>query len=131
MLCWQDCSAAGGRRSISTKKLSGSGGLASPRPLSGCSRSPQRCTRAFVGAERLILECLHILGDVAAYENIDAFRLAIEKAPRSRERLIDQTFVLSGIVQRKYMLLRRGLRFLLLAILACTAAVMINIPLGR
>jgi hypothetical protein len=70
-------------------------------------------------------------GDVAAYENIDAFRLAIEKAPRSRERLIDQTFVLSGIVQRKYVLLRRGLRFLLLAILACTAAVMINIPLGR
>lgn len=70
-------------------------------------------------------------GDVAAYKNIDSFRLAIEKAPAPRERLIDQTFVLSRIVQRKYMLIRRGLRLLLLAILACTAAIMINIPLGR
>jgi MFS family permease len=70
-------------------------------------------------------------GDVAAYENIDAFRSAIETVPRPKERLIDQVFVLSGIVQRKYVLLRRGLRCLLLAILACTAAVMINIPLGR
>ena len=70
-------------------------------------------------------------GDVAAYENIDAFRRAIEKVPSSRERLVDQVFVLSGTVQRKYVLLRRGLRGLLLAILACTAAVIINIPLGH
>jgi hypothetical protein len=70
-------------------------------------------------------------GDVAAYENIDAFRSAIEKVPSSKERLIDQVFVLSGIVRSKYVLLRRGLRCLLLAILACTAAVMINIPLGH
>jgi|SRR5579871_2196149 len=70
-------------------------------------------------------------GDVAAYENIDAFRNAIEKAPKPRERLMDQTFVVSRIVQRKYVLLRRGLRCLLLAIVACIAAVMINIPLSR
>jgi MFS family permease len=70
-------------------------------------------------------------GDVAAYENIDAFRRAIEKVPRSRERLIDQIFVLSSMVQHKYLLLRQGLRCLLLAILACTIAVLTNIPLGR
>jgi MFS family permease len=70
-------------------------------------------------------------GDVASYDNIDEFRSAIENVPRSKERLIDQVFVLSNIVQRKYVLLRRGLRCLLLAILTCTAAVMINIPLGR
>jgi hypothetical protein len=39
--------------------------------------------------------------------------------------------VLSHIVQRKYVLLRRGLRFLLLAISACILAAIINIPLGR
>jgi len=70
-------------------------------------------------------------GDVAAYKNVDTFRRAIEKVPTSRERMIDQTFVLSSIVLRKYILLRRGLRCLLLAILACTAAIMINLPLGR
>ena len=70
-------------------------------------------------------------GDVAAYENIEAFGQAIEKPPISRGRLINQTFVLSHIVQRKYVLLRRGLRFLLLAISACILAAIINIPLGR
>src|SRR5262249_3158477 len=70
-------------------------------------------------------------GDVVAYENIDTFRHAIEKAPKPKDRLIDQTFVVSRIVQRKYILLRRGLRCFLLAIVACIAAVMINIPLGR
>ena len=70
-------------------------------------------------------------GDVAAYENIDTYRDAIEKAPKPKERLIDQTFVVSRIVQRKYVLLRRGLRCLLLAIVACIAAVIINLPLAR
>jgi MFS family permease len=70
-------------------------------------------------------------GDVIEYETIDAFRHAIEKAPKPRERLIDQTFVVSRIVQRKYVLLRRGLRCLLLAIVACIAAVMISILLSR
>ena len=70
-------------------------------------------------------------GDVASYDNIGAFRSAIENAPKSKERLIDQVFAVSNIVQRKYVLLRRGLRCLLLAILACTTAVMINIPLGH
>lgn len=70
-------------------------------------------------------------GDVAAYKNIGAFKDVIEKTPISAERLVDQTFVLSGIVQRKYLLLRRGLRCQLLAAMACTAAVIINVPLGR
>lgn len=70
-------------------------------------------------------------GDVAAFENIAQFRQAIEKVPSARERLIDQTFQVSRIAQRKYLLLRRGLRLLLLAILACSAAVIINIPLSH
>jgi MFS family permease len=69
--------------------------------------------------------------DVASFASVDDFRRALENLPSSKERLIDQVFVLSKIVHRKYVLLRRGLRFLLLAILACTAAVIINVPLGR
>jgi Family of unknown function (DUF5706) len=71
-------------------------------------------------------------GDVAAYKDVDAFRRSIEeKLPEPRERLIDQIFVLSGVVQRKYLLLRRGLRCLLLAVLACVTSVLINIPISR
>lgn len=70
-------------------------------------------------------------GDVAAYETIDALRFAVEKVPRARDRLINQTFVLSGLVHRKYVLLRRGLRSMLLAIVACMLAVLVNIPLGH
>jgi MFS family permease len=71
-------------------------------------------------------------GDVASYSNVDAFRQAIEETlPNPRERLIDQTFVLSNLVQRKYVLLRRGLRCLLLAILACAAAILINLLLSH
>jgi hypothetical protein len=68
-------------------------------------------------------------GDVAGYEKIELFRQAVDQAVDLRERLIDQTFQVSHIVQRKYVLLQRGLRFLLLAIVACAAAVLINIPL--
>jgi hypothetical protein len=70
-------------------------------------------------------------GDVAAYDNVGAFRQAIEQVPNERERLIDQTFLLSHVVQRKYILLRRGLRCLLMAILACAASVIINFPLSH
>lgn len=70
-------------------------------------------------------------GDVTTYKDIDAFRLAIKQAPSLQERLIDQTFVVSWIAWRKYVLLRQGLRWLLLAILACGTAVLINIPLSR
>ena len=70
-------------------------------------------------------------GDVVAYRDIQMFRQAVDQAPSRQERLIDQTFTVSRIVQRKYVLLRRGLRFLLLAILACTTAILINIPLSR
>lgn len=70
-------------------------------------------------------------GDVAAYEDISQFRRAIQSPPNAEERLADQVFQISRIVQRKYALLRRGLQFLLLAILACVAAVIINIPLSH
>jgi MFS family permease len=70
-------------------------------------------------------------GDVVSFGNLDEFRRALEDAPSPRERLINQVFVLSNIVHGKYVLLRRGLRFLLLAILTCTAAVIINVPLTR
>jgi MFS family permease len=70
-------------------------------------------------------------GDVAAHKDIDSFRRAIEEVSNSRERLMNQTFVLSRIVQHKYMLLRRGLQCLLLGILACVLAVVINILLGH
>jgi hypothetical protein len=70
-------------------------------------------------------------GDVIKYKDIDAFRQAIELAPSPKERLTDQTFVLSRIAWRKYVLLRLGLRLLLLAILACGIAILINIPLSR
>jgi MFS family permease len=68
-------------------------------------------------------------GDVARYADIDAFRQAIEPPPDPETRLLDQTFLVSGIVQRKYVLLRRGLRLLLASILACAGAVLLNVPL--
>lgn len=70
-------------------------------------------------------------GDVAAYKDIHTFRRAIEHAPNIQDRLVDQTFQVSRMVQRKYALLRRGLRLLLFSIAACTSALIINIPLGR
>lgn len=70
-------------------------------------------------------------GDVAECKDIEMFREAIAQAPSPQKRLIDQTFQVSRIVQRKYVLLRRGLRCLFLAILACVTAVLINIPLTR
>jgi hypothetical protein len=70
-------------------------------------------------------------GDVTTYRDIDAFRHAIEQAPSLQERLIDQTFVVSRIAWRKYVLLRLGLRWFLLAILACVTSVLVNIPLSR
>jgi len=69
-------------------------------------------------------------GDVAAYHDIDAFRDAIDQAPEARERLINQTYVVSKIVQWKYVLLRRGLLSILLAIVACILAIVINVIVG-
>lgn len=65
-------------------------------------------------------------GDVAAYPDINAFRHAINKAPDATERLINQTYVIARIAQGKYTLLQRGLLSLLVAIVACTLAVVIN-----
>lgn len=70
-------------------------------------------------------------GDVVAYENVEKFNEAIDQVPSPKERLLEQTFVLSKVVMRKYKLLRLGLLFLLFAILACAAAVLINIPLSH
>jgi MFS family permease len=70
-------------------------------------------------------------GDVAAYRSVEAFRNSIGEVPLPKERLINQAFVLARIVQRKYVLLRRGLCCLLLAISACTLAVVINTLLSR
>jgi hypothetical protein len=70
-------------------------------------------------------------GDVAAFKDIDAFRQAVEKVPSAQKRLTDQIFYVSQIVQRKYLLLRRGMRLLFFAFWACTAAVLINWPLTR
>jgi Family of unknown function (DUF5706) len=65
-------------------------------------------------------------GDVAAYPDIDAFRRDISNAPDVTERLIYQTYVLARVVRAKYVLLRRGLLSFLVAIMACTLAVVIN-----
>ena len=70
-------------------------------------------------------------GDVAAYDSLEAFRRAVEQAPDPEARLVDQTFLVARIVQTKYVLLRRGLRFLLLATLACAGAVGASIPLAH
>ena len=70
-------------------------------------------------------------GDVAAYKDVDAFRKAIADTPSIQDRLVDQTFQISKIVQRKYKLLRRGLLLLLLAVVACVTAMVINVPLSR
>lgn len=70
-------------------------------------------------------------GDVAKFDNVEDFRLAIGVKPDIQKRLIDQTFILSRTVQNKYILLRRGLAFLLIAIVACISAVLINVPLRR
>jgi Pycsar effector protein len=66
-------------------------------------------------------------GDVAAYQDVNAFRDAISRAPEARERLINQTYVVSKIVQWKYVLLRRGLLSISAAIIACMLAVIINL----
>lgn len=68
-------------------------------------------------------------GDVAEYRSIEDFRRAIEQRHSHLERLIDQTYVTSRVIHHKYRLLRRGLRFLLVAIVACVLAVLINILL--
>jgi hypothetical protein len=68
-------------------------------------------------------------GDVAGYKDIDSFRLAIEQLSDPQKRLTDQTFLISRIVQKKYVLLRRGMRFFAFAIVACTTAILVNIPL--
>ncbi len=69
-------------------------------------------------------------GDVATYRDVDAFHNAITQVPDVRERLINQTYVISGIVQRKYVLLRRGLLSLLVAIVACAVAIAMNVLLA-
>jgi Family of unknown function (DUF5706) len=68
-------------------------------------------------------------GDVATFRDVAAFGQAVEQSPDPKARLIDQTFLVARIVQRKYVLLRQGLRLLLLATLACAGAVLVNIPL--
>jgi len=76
-------------------------------------------------------ETLAYYGDVAAYEDIGSFRKALEQEPPdARKRLMDQTYVVSKIAQKKYVLIRRGMRCFAFAILACTAAILINIPLS-
>jgi pycsar effector protein len=69
-------------------------------------------------------------GHVSAYRDIGEFRQALDRLPSMRDRLVNQTFVLSGIVQRKYALLRRGLWCLLLTIVACALAVVVSALLG-
>jgi MFS family permease len=69
--------------------------------------------------------------DVAAYDTIEAFRRAVAQAFDPESRLIDQTYLLSRTVQTKYVFLRRGLRLLLLAILACAGAVGMNALLAH
>jgi Family of unknown function (DUF5706) len=76
-------------------------------------------------------EMIAYYGDVVACKDIEQFRRIIEKSPSRERRLVNQIFLLSQVVQHKYVLLRRGMRLLLLAILTCTAAVLINIPLTR
>lgn len=68
--------------------------------------------------------------DVAAFKDVNEFRYAIQQTPNAQERLIDQTFLLSHIVARKYVLLRYGLCFLFTAIIACTLSVLVNILLS-
>jgi hypothetical protein len=70
-------------------------------------------------------------GDVAKFDDVEDFRLAIGLRPDIQRRLLDQTFLLSRIVQNKYTLLRRGFILLLIAIIACISSVLINVPLHR
>ena len=68
-------------------------------------------------------------GDVAAYPDIESFREAVMNEPDPRERLMNQAYVVSRIVQHKYVLLRRGLLCLLVAVVACALAVGFNVLL--
>jgi hypothetical protein len=68
---------------------------------------------------------------VAAFKEIAAFQAAIEEAPDPRERLVNQTFWLSRIVHRKYILVRTGLWFLLASIATCSLAIAMSVMLGR
>jgi Pycsar effector protein len=69
-------------------------------------------------------------GHVSAYRDIGEFRRALEEPPSTQDRLINQIFVLSRIVRRKYALLRSGLWCLLLTTMACALAVTISPLLG-
>ncbi len=69
-------------------------------------------------------------GHIAAYRDIIAYQRALDDPPSARDRLVNQTFVLSTIVRRKYTLLRQGMWCLLLTITACTLAVGISALLG-
>lgn len=69
-------------------------------------------------------------GHLVVYRDITEFQHALSYPPSSRERLVNQTFVLSAIVRRKYTLLRQGLWCLLFSITACTLAVGISSLLG-
>jgi hypothetical protein len=68
-------------------------------------------------------------GDVAGYADVEAFRRGISQAPDAAERLIHQTYVLAKIVRSKYVLLQRGLLSLLVAIVACTMSIALNLLL--
>lgn len=69
-------------------------------------------------------------GHVASYRDIGQFRRALKDLPSAQERLVNQIFVLSRIVRRKYALLRRGLWCLLLTVTACALAAAISALLG-
>jgi MFS family permease len=70
-------------------------------------------------------------GDVAAYASIEQFRQAVEQVITPLDRLVVQTFVLSRLVQRKYMLLHRGMWALFAAIVACSLAMVVSGLLGH
>ena len=70
-------------------------------------------------------------GDIARLDSVEALRTAIGATPDLELRLLDQVFVLARTVQTKYTLLRRGLWLFLLALIACTSAVLIDLPLSR
>lgn len=70
-------------------------------------------------------------GDVAAYRNVAEFRRGLETAPDPKERLVYQVFVTSRIVQRKYLLIRHGLWWLLFAVAACTLAAVLGTLIVR
>ena len=66
-------------------------------------------------------------GHVVQYEKVEDFEAALNRAASSpsKDRTVDQLFVISKIVQKKYQLIQLGMKLLGVALVLCVLAVVL------